>query len=315
MSLDRSAAPVRASPRIWRTARFAIDLGRPQVMGIVNVTPDSFSDGGRHADAAGAIAHCDRLLAEGADILDIGGESTRPGAAQPGVDEELARVLQVLRHAVTLGVPVSVDTSRPEVMRAALDAGADIVNDVRALQRPGALAVVAAHPAAGVCLMHMRGEPGTMQAAPSYEDVVAEVGAFLERRALEVEAAGVARERIAIDPGIGFGKSVQHNLELLARQRELLASGRPLLVGWSRKSTLGAVTGRPVGERLVASVAAALLAVVRGAAVVRVHDVAATVDALGLWRAATLGPEQEQLLTMQDAARTGDAASPGQSRP
>jgi dihydropteroate synthase len=315
MSLDRSAESLQATTRIWRTARFAIDLGRPQVMGIVNVTPDSFSDGGHHADAASAIAHCDRLLAEGADILDIGGESTRPGAAQPGVDEELARVLPVLRHAVTLGVPVSVDTSRPEVMRAALDVGVDIVNDVRALQRPGALVVVSAHPAAGVCLMHMRGEPGSMQAAPSYGDVVAEVAAFLERRALEVQAAGVARERVAIDPGIGFGKSVQHNLELLARQRELLAVGRPLLVGWSRKSTLGAVTGRPVGERLVASVAAALLAVVRGAAVVRVHDVAATVDALELWRAATLGPEQEQLLTMHGAARTGDAASPGQSRP
>lgn len=272
----------------WQTSRYRIDLTIPRVMGIVNVTPDSFSDGGRHADAAGAMAHCDRLLAEGADLLDIGGESTRPGAALPGLDEELARVLPVLRHAVTLGVPVSVDTSRPEVMRAALDAGADIVNDVRALQRPGALAVLAAHPAAGVCLMHMRGEPGSMQAAPSYDDVVAEVGAFLERRALEVQAAGVVRERIVVDPGIGFGKSAQHNLLLLARQSELLVAGRPLLVGWSRKSTLGAVTGRPVGERLVASVAAALLAVSRGASVVRVHDVAATVDALKLWRAATL---------------------------
>ncbi len=272
----------------WQTSRYRIDLTIPRVMGIVNVTPDSFSDGGRHADAAGAMAHCDRLLAEGADLLDIGGESTRPGAAVPGLDEELARVLPVLRHAVTLGVPVSVDTSRPEVMRAALDAGADIVNDVRALQRPGALAVLAAHPAAGVCLMHMRGEPGSMQAAPSYDDVVAEVGAFLERRALEVQAAGVVRERIVVDPGIGFGKSAQHNLLLLARQSELLVAGRPLLVGWSRKSTLGAVTGRPVGERLVASVAAALLAVSRGASVVRVHDVAATVDALKLWRAATL---------------------------
>jgi dihydropteroate synthase len=314
MSLDRSTERLPAPPRLWQTARFAIELSRPQVMGIVNVTPDSFSDGGRHADAASAIAHCERLLAEGADILDIGGESTRPGAAQPGVDEELARVLPVLRHAVTLGVPVSVDTSRPEVMRAALDAGADIVNDVRALRRSGALAIVAAHPAAGVCLMHMRGEPGSMQTAPDYDDVVAEVGAFLERRAVEVQAAGVARERIAIDPGIGFGKSAQHNLELLARQRELLATGRPLLVGWSRKSTLGAVTGRPVGERLAASVAAALLAVERGAAVVRVHDVAATVDALRLWRAATLRPEQEQMLTMQATARTGDVASPGQSR-
>lgn len=270
---------------LWQTARFDVDLSRPRVMGIVNVTPDSFSDGGRHADAAAACAHCERLVAEGADLLDIGGESTRPGAVTPNPDEELARVLPVVRHAVTLGVPVSVDTSAPEVMRAVLDAGADVVNDVRALTRPGALAAVAAHPRAGVCLMHMRGEPATMQQQADYRDVVAEVAAFLAERVAAVQAAGVERQRIVVDPGIGFGKKVEHNLALLARQRELLALGLPLLVGWSRKSTLGVVTGRGVGERLAASVAAALMAVERGAAIVRVHDVAATVDALKVWTA------------------------------
>jgi dihydropteroate synthase len=270
---------------VWQTSRFRIDLATPQVMGIVNVTPDSFSDGGRYGEAGAAIAHCERLIVEGAQILDIGGESTRPGARAPSAEEELARVLPVLRHVVTLGVPVSVDTSEPRVMQAALDLGVDIVNDVRALQRPGAQAVVAAHPRAGVCLMHMQGEPGSMQAAPEYDDVLAEVGTFLAARRDALLEAGVAAERIALDPGIGFGKSVAHNLRLLARQRELLALGQPLLVGWSRKSTLGAVTGRPVEERLAASVAAALLALERGAHVVRVHDVAATVDALKLWQA------------------------------
>jgi dihydropteroate synthase len=269
----------------WQTSRFRIDLRIPRVMGIVNVTPDSFADGGRDAEAA--IAHCDALLAEGADILDIGGESTRPGARAPSADEELARVLPVLRHAVTLGVPVSVDTSEPRVIAAALALGVDIVNDVRALRRPGAAQAVAAQPKAGVVLMHMQGEPGTMQAAPQYDDPVHEVAAFLVARRDALHAAGIAAERIVLDPGIGFGKSVEHNLALLARQRELLTLGAPLLVGWSRKSTLGAVTGRAVGDRLAASVAAALLAVQRGACIVRVHDVAATVDALKLWRAAT----------------------------
>ncbi|MFP5398159.1 MAG: dihydropteroate synthase [Gammaproteobacteria bacterium] len=270
---------------VWRTARFDIDLSRPRVMGIVNATPDSFSDGGRFADPAAACAHCERLLHEGADLLDIGGESTRPGAAAPTAAEELARVLPVVRHAVTLGVPVSVDTSQPEVMRAVLDAGADIVNDVRALQRPGALDAVAAHARAGVCLMHLRGEPGSMQQQAHYADVVAEVADFLDRRVRAVEAAGVARGRIVLDPGIGFAKTAEHNLLLLARQRELLAAGLPLLVGWSRKSTLGALTGRDAGQRVAASVAAAVLAVERGASVVRVHDVAPTVDALKVWHA------------------------------
>ena len=273
----------------WQTSRFRIDLTRPRVMGIVNVTPDSFSDGGEHADADGAKAHCERLLREGADILDIGGESTRPGAATPDLAQELARVMPVVRHAVTLGAPVSVDTSRPEVMRAALDAGADIVNDVRALRRPGAVEAVAAHPSAGVCLMHMKGEPGSMQDAPSYDDVVAEVRAFLEARAGLLVAAGIARERIVLDPGIGFGKTPLHNLTLLRDQAALIAAGWPLLVGWSRKSTLGVITGKPVGERQAASVAAALAALARGAAIVRVHDVAATVDAIKVWRAAESG--------------------------
>ena len=269
----------------WQTTRHAIDLGQPRVMGIVNVTPDSFADAGRHAQASSAMAHCDALLREGADILDIGGESTRPGARTPGADEELARVLPVLRHALTLGVPVSVDTSQPLVMQAALDLGVDIINDVRALRRPGALDVVAGHARVGVCLMHMQGEPGSMQAAPQYDDVVACVRDFLAARRAALCAQGVAAARIVLDPGIGFGKTVDHNLTLLRRQRELLALGAPLLVGWSRKSTLGALTGRAVGERQVASVAAALLAVQRGASIVRVHDVAATVDALALWRA------------------------------
>ena len=273
----------------WQTARFLIDLRRPQVMGIVNATPDSFSDGGRHADADAAKAHCDRLLREGADLLDIGGESTRPGARQPGLEEELARVLPVLRHAVTLGVPVSVDTSRPEVMAAALDAGVDIVNDVRSFTRPGALAVVAGHASCGLCLMHLQGEPGTMQQAPHYAgDVVHEVVDWLGQRLQAVQSAGIAPNRIALDPGIGFGKTTGNNWALLQRQSELLVLGQPLLLGWSRKSTLGALTGRPVAERLVPSVVAALACVQRGGHVVRVHDVAATVDALKVWRAAGL---------------------------
>ncbi len=275
----------------WLTTRFLIDLGRPQVMGIVNVTPDSFSDGGQHADASSAIAHCERLLQEGADMLDIGGESTRPGARQPDLAEELARVLPVLRHAVTLGVPVSVDTSRPELMQAALDLGVDIVNDVRALARPGALALLAGHASCGICLMHMQGEPGRMQQAPVYaDDVVAEVCAWLHRRLQQVLAAGVVRQRIVLDPGIGFGKTPEHNWALLQRQPELLALGQPLLLGWSRKSTLGLLTGRAVHARLAASVAAALASAHQGATILRVHDVAATVDALKVWQAAGLLP-------------------------
>lgn len=271
----------------WQTTRFRIDLSRPQVMGIVNVTPDSFFDGGHHTTTAAALAHCERLVGEGAQILDIGGESTRPGSSAPDAAEEAARVLPVIEGALTLGVPVSVDTSEPAVMRAALALGVDIVNDVRALRRPGALACLAQHPAAGVCLMHMRGEPATMAAHADYDDVVVDVGNFLAGRAAEVMAAGIVAERIVLDPGIGFAKRPEHNWALLRHQQALVARlSRPLLVGWSRKGTLGLLTGRAAHDRLAASVAAALAAVYHGAAVVRVHDVAATVDALKVWQAA-----------------------------
>lgn len=271
----------------WQTARFRLSLDRPLVMGIVNATPDSFSDGGRFAAADDARRHCDLLVEQGADILDIGGESTRPGARQPDEEEELARVLPVLRHAVGLGRAVSVDTSSPAVMRAAIEAGVDIVNDVRALSRPGAVEAVAGSDV-GVCLMHMRGEPGTMQAEANYDDVVREVHDFLAGRLGDVSAAGVALDRIALDPGIGFAKSAEHNWQLLREQGRLLSLGRPLLVGWSRKSSLGWLTGRPVDQRVAASVAAALATVQRGARIVRVHDVAETVDALKVWQAAGL---------------------------
>jgi dihydropteroate synthase len=272
----------------WQTARYRIALLRPLVMGIVNATPDSFSEGGEHGTALQACAHCDRLLTEGADILDIGGESTRPDAAPPSLEEELQRVLPVLRHAVTLGVPVSVDSSRPEVMRAALDLGVDILNDVRALQRPGAVAVLASHPQAGACLMHMRGEPATMRAEAEvgYADLLTEVGEFLATRLAACASAGVALERLVVDPGYGFAKTAAHNLELLAQQSALqLRLDVPLLAGLSRKNLLGQITGRPVGQRQAASIAAALAAVARGASIVRVHDVAATVDALKVWQA------------------------------
>lgn len=271
---------------IWRTTRFAIDLTRPRVMGIVNVTPDSFSDGGAHASTDAAVRHCAQLVEEGADILDIGGESTRPGSPTVPLDAELARVVPVVREAAKLGVPVSVDTYKSEVMRAVLDLGADIVNDVWALRRPGATEAVAAHPSCGVCLMHMHRDPQTMQVAPMSGDVVPAVHAFLMQRAMALTALGVQADRIVLDPGIGFGKTVAQNFALLGRQRELLASGWPLLAGWSRKSSLGAVTGIEVaGERMVPSVAAAVLAVEQGASIVRVHDVRETVAALAVWRA------------------------------
>lgn len=275
---------------IWQTTRFRIDLSRPRVMGIVNITPDSFSDGGRHATTQAAVAHCEQLLKEGADMLDLGGESSRPGAEPLPLEEEQTRVLPVLREALKLGVPVSVDTYKPETMRAALELGADIVNDIYALRWPGAVEAVAAHPGCGVCLMHMQGEPMSMQQRPIYGDVLDEVGRFLRDRAALLEQAGVQRERITLDPGIGFGKTVEHNVALLARQRELLGLGYPLLIGWSRKSSLGALTGRPVEQRQAASLAAALAAAVRGAKVLRVHDVAATVDALKVGEAAGLWP-------------------------
>ncbi len=260
-------------------------------MGIVNVTPDSFSDGGQHADAASGLRHAEWLLTEGADILDIGGESTRPGAPAVSLKEELARVIPVVREAVHWNVPLSIDTYKPEVMQACLDLGADIINDVWALRRVGAgglfaLDVVSAHPRCGVCVMHMHLEPGIMQTAPMAGDVVPQVVAFLAEVAASLESRGVSRSRVMLDYGIGFGKTVEQNFSLLARQDELLELGYPILAGWSRKSSLGKVTGQERPEqRVAASVAAAVLALDRGASVVRVHDVRATVDALKVWQA------------------------------
>lgn len=275
---------------IWQTSRFQIDLSTPRVMGIVNVTLDSFSDGGKYfmpGDNFSAVfAHCEQLLREGADLLDIGGESTRPGAPPVPLDQELARVLPVVRHAVSLGVPISVDTYKPEVMRAVLDLGADIINDVWALRQPGAVQRVAAHPACGVCLMHMHREPETMQMTPMEGDVVQQVLSFLAHAAQGLEDAGVEKRRIVLDVGIGFGKTVAQNFSLLARQQEILAAGYPLLAAWSRKSSLAAVASADMADRMVPSVAAALLAVERGARIVRVHDVRETVQALKVWSAA-----------------------------
>jgi dihydropteroate synthase len=274
----------------WLTTRFRVDLTRPRVMGIVNVTPDSFSDGGLHGCTEDAIAHCERLCAQGADILDIGGESTRPGARPTNVDEERARVMPVLRQALRLGVAVSVDTRRVELMRDALEAGVDIINAVDALRAEGAEAAIAAHPRVGVCLMHMRGDPMSMQDAPHYEDVATEVARFLSDRAARLQSRGVQAERIVLDPGLGFGKTMAHNLELHRAIPKLRRLGFPLLIGWSRKATLGTITGRPVHERQAASVSAALAAALRGARVLRVHDVATTVDALKIWQALETDP-------------------------
>ncbi len=270
---------------IWQTARFAVDLSRPRIMGIVNATPDSFSDGGRHASALAALRHCECLLRDGAELLDIGGESTRPGSPAVALDEELARVLPVVREAVRLGVPVSVDTYKPQVMQQVLDLGADIINDIWALRQPGAAQLVARHPTCGVVLMHMHRDPQTMQVTPMAGDCLPQVLSFLEHAAQSLQALDVKRSRIVLDYGIGFGKSVEQNFSLLARQSELLALGYPLLAGWSRKSSLGAVTGLEVNQRLVPSVAAALLAAERGARVLRVHDVRETVQALTVWQA------------------------------
>ena len=280
----------------WQTTRFELDLSQPRVMGIVNVTPDSFSDGGQHFAADAARAHCAQLLQEGADMLDIGGESTRPGALPVSAEDEWARVQPVLQHALTLGVPVSVDTYKPQVMQWALDAGADIINDVWALRWRGesagtsprhasAAEVIAQHGSCGVCLMHMHREPQTMQTAPMEGDAVPQVAQFLRDAALGLEAAGVARARICLDYGIGFGKTLAQNFALLARQRELLALGYPLLAGWSRKSSLASIAVLGEGRRLTASVTAAVLAADRGARLLRVHDVAATKQGLAVWAA------------------------------
>lgn len=270
---------------VWRTSRFSLSLERPLVMGIVNATPDSFSDQGRDASADAALRRCEQLLEDGADILDIGGESTRPGSVAVPLEEELQRVLPVLRVAVRLGVPVSIDTYKPAVMQAALEAGVDIVNDIWALRQPGATQVVASHAACGVCLMHMQGQPAGMQLEPLQGDAVPQVLSFLKQSAQALRALGIEKNRIVLDPGIGFGKTVEQNYALLARQPELLALGYPLLAGWSRKSSLGAVTGLEVRERMVPSVAATVLAIERGARIVRVHDVRETVQALAVWQA------------------------------
>jgi dihydropteroate synthase len=273
-------------PAMLILGRHRLPLDRPLVMGVLNVTPDSFSDGGRFLDPSAALEHARRMIADGADLVDVGGESTRPGALATPEREELERVVPLIEKIAALGVPVSADTRKPIVMRAAIAAGAGMINDVAALRAPGAIeAIAGAEAPVAVCLMHMRGEPATMQAGAAYTDVVAEVRAFLAERAATCEAAGIARERIVVDPGFGFGKTVEHNLVLLRRLEEIVALGFPVAVGMSRKSTIGALTGRDVGERTAGSVAAALAAVARGAAIVRVHDVRETVDALKVWRA------------------------------
>jgi dihydropteroate synthase len=265
---------------------FPLDLDRPVVMGVLNVTPDSFSDGGRFADADAAVAAAERMAADGAALVDVGGESTRPGSAPVDEAEELRRVMPVIeRLAGRLPIPVSIDTRKPGVMRRAVEAGASLVNDVGALRAPGAIEAVAGSGAA-VCLMHMQGEPGTMQDAPRYADVVTEVREFLRRRVAACEAAGIGRARIAVDPGFGFGKSLEHNLALLAGLPVIAADGLPLLVGLSRKRMIGALTGRGDGERLAGSLAAAVVAAQNGARIVRAHDVRETVDALRVVAAA-----------------------------
>ena len=257
-------------------------LGAPVVMGVLNVTPDSFSDGGRHQGVAAALAHARRMVEEGAGIIDVGGESTRPGATAVPVEEELQRVVPVVEALRReLDIVISVDTSQPAVIRAVTAAGAHLINDVRGLRLPGALEAAAASNAA-VCLMHMQGEPGTMQQSPYYTDVVAEVRDWLQARLEACRALGMAEDRLLVDPGFGFGKNLDHNLRLLAELPAATPSGVPVLVGLSRKSTVGAVTGRPVDQRLAGSVAAAALAVRAGAHIVRAHDVAATVDAVKL---------------------------------
>lgn len=262
-----------------------LDLSRPCVMGILNITPDSFSDGGEFFGLDTALRRAERMVEEGADILDIGGESTRPGAASVSAQEEIDRVVPVIEAlGARVSLPISVDTSKPEVIHAAVGVGAGMINDVRALRGPGALQA-AAEARVPVCLMHMRGEPKTMQAAPQYDDLVSEVRDFLSSRMDACIEAGIARSRLLLDPGFGFGKTLTHNLALLARLGELCSLGPPVMVGLSRKSMLGALTGRSVDERLAGSLAAAVLAVERGACLVRVHDVAATVDALRVTRA------------------------------
>ena len=274
--------------KFLKCGSYTLSLERPLVMGVVNVTPDSFSDGGMFADAAGAISHGRRLIDEGADILDIGGESTRPGAAPVSLAEERLRVVPVITGLAGCGVPIAVDTRKPDLMREAVDAGASMINDIGALGAEGAVEALAATEAA-VCLLHMQGDPQTMQNAPAYSNVVREVREFLRGRVEVAERAGISRDRIVVDPGFGFGKTLEHNLALLRGLGEFSDLGAAILAGLSRKTMLGRITGRDVGERVHASVAAALVAVKNGAHIVRVHDVAATRDALAIWQAVKNG--------------------------
>jgi len=269
---------------ILQCGKYRLDLDRPLIMGVVNVTPDSFSDGGHYLSLDAAVAHALRLIDEGADLLDIGGESTRPGAAPVSLEEERSRVLPVLEALLTSNMPLSVDTQKPQLMREAAVAGAAMINDVNGFEAADALQAVSGSDCA-VCIMHKQGQPQTMQQAPQYRDVVAEVDAYLRARIAVAESAGIARSRLVIDPGFGFGKTLEHNLALLRELDRVAAAGVPVLAGLSRKSMIGALTGREVGDRVFGSVAAALIAAQRGAAILRVHDVAATRDALAVWKA------------------------------
>ena len=284
------ALPAQPLPRplpdvpTLRCGRFELSLERPLVMGVLNVTPDSFSDGGKFFDPTAAADHARRLVADGADILDIGGESSRPGALPTSESEELSRVMRVLEKLHGLEIPISIDTRRPAVMREALAAGATMINDIEALAAPGALEAVASSDCA-VCLMHKQGDPATMQREPRYGDVVTEVRGFLEERIAACKKNGIHPSRIVVDPGFGFGKTAQHNLALLKRLPEIASLGVPVVAGWSRKSSLGKITGRPVEERLAGSLAAALLALQGGATILRVHDVKETRDVIAVWQA------------------------------
>ena len=275
---------LRPHVALWRTTRFDLDVSHPLVMGIVNVTPDSFSDGGLHANSTDAISHAETLVEEGADILDVGGESTRPGAASLSADEEWQRIGPVLKQLVKWHIPVSVDTYHPQTMHRALDLGVDILNDVWAFRQKGALQAVASS-RCGLCMMHMHGEPATMQLHPMVGNVMEELSVFFQTQLALIDEVSIDQSRVVLDPGIGFGKSVDQNFEILRKQSQLLHFGQPLMVGWSNKSSLGAVSGLPVDQRLVPSVVAAVLAAERGARILRVHAVAKTVAALSVWKA------------------------------
>lgn len=268
---------------LWRTTRFNIDLSSPQVMGIVNVTPDSFSDGGLHGTTQAAILHAEKLINEGVHILDIGAESTRPGAKALTSDEEWGRLFPVLKELIKCNIPISVDTYHPKTMQKALEMGVDIVNDIWGLRQTGAMEIVAKSEC-GVCLMHMHGEPSTMQIQPITTHIFDNLNTFFNEQLTLTDTAGIARERLVLDPGIGFGKSVSQNFDILRNQSKLLQFGLPLLVGWSNKSSLGVVSGMPVTQRLAPSIAAAILAIERGAKILRVHAVAETISALSVWK-------------------------------